>query len=70
MQLPLHAPIVSPATAPNVPGAHMLLHDAFVSPAELPNSPAAHNVHTADPATLYWPAGQITAVAITDPVEQ
>ncbi len=36
-------------------------------PVELPKRPAGQRVHTSAPARLYRPAGQIEAVADTDP---
>lgn len=52
------------------PGAQGPLHAAVVSPDVPPNRPAMQSVHTPSPDTLYLPAGQMDAVALTDPAGQ
>ena len=64
---PLHPGVVSPVVAPYVPAGHGAVHDALVSPELEPYSPAGQSVHTAEPPRLYFPAGQMAAVALVDP---
>ena len=43
------------------------MHSAVVSPGELPYKPTLQLVHTADPATLYWPVGHCIGVGDAEP---
>jgi hypothetical protein len=67
LQLPLHATLVSPAEAPNLPAGHGPEQADTVSPGVAPYSPAAQSTHTAAPPVLNFPAGHMTAVELVLP---
>ena len=58
--------LVDPATQA-YPAVHAPLHADVVSAGTAPNDPAGQITHTAAPAGLYWPAGQMAAVELVDP---
>ena len=66
LQLPVHPGDDRPDVDPYNPAAHGAVHDAAPILAVAPYSPAAQFVHTPAPAREYLPAGQLTAVALTD----
>ena len=58
--------LVDPATQA-YPAVHAPLHADVVSAGTAPNDPAGQITHTAAPAKLYRPAGQMAAVELVDP---
>ncbi len=58
--------LVDPATHA-YPAVHAPLHAGAVSAGTAPNDPAGQITHTAAPAKLYRPAGQMAAVELVDP---
>ncbi len=66
VQLPVHPADDRPDVDPYNPAAHGAVHDATPILAVAPYSPAAQFVHTPAPVRENLPAGQLTAVALTD----
>ena len=66
LQLPEHPDDDTPDTDPYKPAAHGAVHDATPMFAVAPYSPAAQSVQVPAPPTEYLPAGQPTAVPLTD----
>ena len=70
MQLPLHAAVDRPLTAPKVPAGHSPLQAEDGSAVDDPYSPALQLVHDPDPLTLNLPTGHTNAVGDVDPEGQ
>jgi hypothetical protein len=70
VQLPEHAAVVKPATAPKVPAGHGAVHAADAKPVEAPYRPAEQLVHAPAPAREYFPALHAAWVAATEPATQ
>ena len=58
--------VVDPA-GHTYPAAHGPLQLALGMAAVAPYRPDAHTLQDPAPPTLYWPAGQVAAVALVDP---
>ena len=69
-QLPKHAAVTKPTTAPKVPAGHAAVHELLVRPAVAPKVPAGQGVHDPDPAKLYCPGEHSSAVALVLPAGQ
>jgi hypothetical protein len=66
LQVPTHDDDVSPLIDPKRPASHGPLHvDTFMAASD-PYRPALQLVQAPAPLKLYVPAGQVTAVALTD----
>ncbi len=53
-----------------MPAGQGAVHAAVVRPLALPNRPTPQSVHTPALPTLYFPAGQMAAVALVEPAGQ
>ena len=67
VQFPLHAALVSPASAPYVPAGHNAVHAAVDKPGVLPYRPALQLLQVPAPPKLYLPCPHTAAVPMVDP---